>query len=447
LNSEDITAFVGVSAPAVRSPYHSQIDRFQNRHDVDPIFQIGKIIGVQGDARRGARPFPHPFPARMPVEVAQAAVSALSSPGDTVLDPMIGSGVVAKAALALGRKAIGRDIDPLAIIQSRALCAGVSVAKLESLADTVHKAARRMLKSGSRIEAASRNLDDEGRRFVRYWFRRRHADELFALSLAIDAESSAVDWPVLAAIFSSLIISRGSGASRAMDLSRSRPHRVDSKIPKSPMELWFRHLASFQAYYEKSSLAGSANIKIGDARNLRISDESIDAIITSPPYLNAIDYMRTSKFSLVFFGNRLQELRTIRAGAVGTEVGLGPGHLPEELDTMVTRRVSDPKRRPIVRRYILDLYKSLSESFRVLKPGGHALYVTGPSILSRRSYDAAEVLCKLAREIGFHPIGHGRRDLRDTRRSLPPPRRSKPADCINKRMTCEFYVVLTKETG
>jgi DNA modification methylase len=330
----------------------------------------------------------------MPVEVARAAVSALSDPGDIVLDPMIGSGVVAKAALALGRKAIGRDVDPLAIVQSRALCAGISVARLESLANNAHKSAHKMLKSGKHVEAAWRNLDNEGRHFVRYWFRKRHADELFALSLAIDAETSTVDWPVLAAMFSSLIISRQSGASRAMDLSRSRPHRVDSKIPKSPLELWPRQLASFRAYYERSSLAGSADIKVGDARNLRISDESIDAIITSPPYLNAIDYIRTSKFSLIFLGSRLDELRAIRAGAVGTEVGLARGHLPKELDTAITRRVSDPKRRPIVRRYVFDLYNSLAESFRVLKPGGHALYVMGPSILSRRTYDASQVLGK-----------------------------------------------------
>jgi len=271
--------------------------------------------------------------------------------------------------------------------------------------------------------------------------------QLFALSLAIDDEIGSAEWPIFAAIFSSLIISRGSGASRAMDLSRSRPHRVDTKIPKSPIDLWPRQLAAFRTYYEKSSLAAGADIKVGDGRNLRLPDESVHAIITSPPYLNAIDYMRTSKFSLIFLGSRLDELRTIRAGAIGTEVGLDTGHLPKALETAVTRRVADPKRRPMVRRYRFDLSNALSESFRVLKPGGHALYVMGPSILSRRNYDAADVLCDVAREVGFRPVGHGRRDLSETRRSLPPPRRSRRADSINKRMTCEFYVVMTKEPG
>ena len=130
------------------------------------------------------------------------------------------------------------------------------------------------------------------------------------------------------------------------DLLRSRPHRVDSKIPKSPLDLWPKQLAAFSSYYEKSPLAGSADIKVGDARHLQLPEQSVHAIITSPPYLNAIDYIRTSKFSLIFLGSRLDELRKIRAGAVGTEVGLGPGQLPESLETALATRVADPRRRP-----------------------------------------------------------------------------------------------------
>ncbi len=449
MKSEDSWTLVedGTLGARLKSAYFSQI--VSSRFDVraEPIFQIEKIVEVEGDVRRGARPFPHPFPARMPVEVARAAVSALSKPGDVVMDPMIGSGVVAKAALALGRKAIGRDVDPLAIVQSHALCASIAGDRLNSLADAVHKTAEKILRSKKNVESEWRNLDDEGRRFIRYWFRKKHADELFALSLAIEDETNAAEWPIFAAIFSSLIISRGSGASRAMDLSRSRPHRVDSKIPKSPFSLWLKRIGAFRAYYEKESVAAGADIKVGDARDLRLPDESVEAVITSPPYLNAIDYMRTSKFSLIFLGSRLEKLRAIRSTAVGTEVGLAHGHLPKSLDDAVDRRVADPKRRPMVRRYLFDLYNALSESFRVLKPGGRALYVMGPSILSRRNYDAAEVLSEVAREVGFQRLGHGRRDLSETRRSLPPPRRSRLADSINKRMTCEFYVVMTKESG
>jgi hypothetical protein len=188
----------------------------------------------------------------MAVEVAQAAVCALSRPGDVVLDPMIGSGVVARAALSLGRKAIGCDVDPLAIIQARALCADVSVVRFESRAGAVLRAAEKILRSKRTVDAQWHDLDPEGRRFIRYWFRKKHADELFALSLAIDDEVDRLEWSVFATVFSSLIISRGSGASRAMDLSRSRPHRVASKVPKLPFSLWPKQVSAFRVYCEKN---------------------------------------------------------------------------------------------------------------------------------------------------------------------------------------------------
>lgn len=174
-------------------------------------------------------------------------------------------------------------------------------------------------------------------------------------------------------------------------------------------------------------------------------DGSIDAIVSSPPYLNAIDYMRTSKFSLLFLGSKLKELRKVRARSIGTEVGLPSGLLPGALEDMVEKGVADPKRRPLVRRYMLDLRDALTEAHRVLKPGGQAIFVMGPSILSRREYDAAKVLGTVARSVGFRPTGHGRRDILETRRSLPPPRRSERSLDINKRMTCEYYVALVKD--
>jgi DNA modification methylase len=427
-------------------PYFGEIIPFRRLRPAESLFRIEQIVGVEGDTRRGRQPFPHPFPARMPMEVAEAAVSALTKPGEIVLDPMVGSGVVPRAAVNLGRRAVGIDIDPLAVILSRALCAHISVKQLESTAADSLREASEILRSGRQIKAQWGSLDDEDRKFIMYWFREEHAKELFALSLAIEKLAGSQDWSILATLFSSLIISRGSGASLAMDLSRSRPHRVDAKVARSPFSGWGQKVVAFRRYYENCSNCNGPDLKVGDARNLRIADESIDAVITSPPYINAIDYMRMSKFTLIFLGSRLRDLRTIRATSVGTEVGLAEGRLPMALESLVERSVADPKRWPMLRRYIYDLHSILDETFRVLKPGGQALYAMGPSILSRREYDAANVLSRMAASVGFRPIGHGRRDLSEARRSLPPPCRSKRSQSMNKRMTCEFYVALAKDS-
>ena len=60
-------------------------------------------------------------PCQFPVELAERCVLAFTNDGDSVLDPFIGSGTTAVAALARGRNAIGidRDADYIALAKSR----------------------------------------------------------------------------------------------------------------------------------------------------------------------------------------------------------------------------------------------------------------------------------------------------------------------------------------
>ena len=66
----------------------------------------------------------------MPFDVALAAVNELSRPGEIILDPMVGSGMVCHAAQRAGRIAHGRDVDPLAVLLGRALCLPVGPPEL-----------------------------------------------------------------------------------------------------------------------------------------------------------------------------------------------------------------------------------------------------------------------------------------------------------------------------
>ena len=60
----------------------------------------------------------HPFPARMAPGIALEALAAANGPL-RILDPMVGSGTVLAVARSKGHRAIGIDIDPLAVLISK----------------------------------------------------------------------------------------------------------------------------------------------------------------------------------------------------------------------------------------------------------------------------------------------------------------------------------------
>lgn len=54
----------------------------------------------------------------------------------------------------------------------------------------------------------------------------------------------------------------------------------------------------------------------GDARNLSIENNSIDLIITSPPYVNALDYYRVHMYNMLWLGMDFDLFRKHEIGGI-----------------------------------------------------------------------------------------------------------------------------------
>src|ERR1700733_8488963 len=125
----------------------------------------------------------HPFPARMAPDIA---LDVISKAGQRlrVLDPMAGSGTVLALARAKGHRAIGIDIDPLAVMMARVWTTAIDMdAAITKAAEILHKAEKRFLTLPS--SDAYPTQDDETRKFIRYWFDDSARRQLAALSFVI----------------------------------------------------------------------------------------------------------------------------------------------------------------------------------------------------------------------------------------------------------------------
>jgi DNA modification methylase len=392
----------------------------------------------------------HPFPARMAPGIALEALGESNTPL-RVLDPMAGSGTVLAVARAKGHRAFGVDLDPLAVLLAGVWTRTVDAERVNDKAAEVlgrAKATFGPLPSGLAYPARS---DDETRKFIRYWFDDYARRQLAALSTAIRRVQDDATRDVLWCGFSRLIITKQAGASLAMDLSHSRPHKAFERAPIKPFT---RFISAVEMVVSNCPQHGSVTVgpatvvKRGDARQLDIEDDSIDLVVTSPPYLNAIDYMRCSKFSLVWMGHNVSDLRQIRGESVGAEASSKQALEASWVTSLIKQLGLKPalsnRDHALLARYAWDMGQALAEVSRVLRRGGRAVYVVGDSVSRGTFIPNSSIVTAVAQEHGLSLVSRQSRALPANRRYLPPPKGGLSSATMDARLRREVVVVFNK---
>jgi DNA modification methylase len=392
----------------------------------------------------------HPFPARMAPGIALGVISKARK-SLRVLDPMAGSGTVIALARLKKHRAVGVDIDPLAVLISKVWTTAVEAEEAKSKAREVLARAKRIFASMRQREAYPSQSDRETRQFIAYWFDGYARRQLASLSVAIARVRDEAMRNVLLCALSRLIITKQSGASLAMDLSHSRPHKVFRRAPVKPFRKFLAavdHVAENCVDKKADDRGPATRIRLGDARNLPVQDASIDLVVTSPPYLNAIDYIRCSKFSLVWMGYRIPDLRMVRAESVGTEAPGSESQNDYEIQTII----SDLKLKPglgrrdeaVLTRYIGDMRRAMHEVARVLVPRGKAVYVIGENTVRGTYIRTSHIISAIAKLCGLRIEYRRVRALPATRRYLPPPSPGSNSDSMDARMRREVVLAFAK---
>jgi tRNA G10 N-methylase Trm11 len=362
----------------------------------------------------------HPFPARMAPEIVFKELKGLRSP-KLILDPMSGSGTVLRASAELGHRGIGFDVDPLAVLMSRVWTTPFDVSRLRGTAEKLVREAKRV--RGERLPW----IDNcpETRNYIRFWFRPKQIRSLRRLSFVLAGKSGAIA-DALRVALSRIIITKERGASLARDTSHSRPHRVFFDNDYDVFAGFLDSVSRLSQRIRPETLRNSAIVMRGDARRLtELRAKSVDVIITSPPYLNAIDYFRGHRLSLVWLGYRISQLRKFRAGSIGTENGRAADISTTTIEK-VLRRAGDIRKLPprevgMVKRYAQDVLGFLRELMRVAKRGAKLLLVVGNSRLKNVSISNARINIAAAKMVGFKLVRQSERALRTSSRYLPPP--------------------------
>lgn len=392
----------------------------------------------------------HPFPARMAPGIALAAIAEAKTPL-RVLDPMMGSGTVLAMAREYGHHASGIDMDPLAVLLARVWTTAADEREIVDKGDQVLDRARVIFLSLSHGNAYPLDSSEETRKFIRYWFDEHARRQLASLAFAIRRVHSETIRDALWCAFSRLIITKSTGASLAMDLSHSRPHKSYSRAPAKPFDVFKSAVATVAKNCVSSRRVNRGprtSVKLGDARALKIPDATFDLVLTSPPYLNAIDYIRCSKFSLVWMGHSVDKLRQTRKASIGSESTHSIAVDDEDIQAVIKGLGLSPKlnsrNHGLLSRYVWDMRAALSEASRVLAKNGNAIYVVGDSTVRGTYVRNSEIVRSVGELANLKFVSRRSRALPENRRYLPPPRKSDNPAPMDTRMRREVVLIFKK---
>lgn len=318
----------------------------------------------------------HPYPAKFIPHIPRALIDAYTDVGDVVLDPMCGSGTTVVEATLAGRVGLGGDINPVSTLVSSAKTVHLGPAHLVELSNLLDEV--RDALSGPTI---SRDVPEFHNRD--HWFS-DGASQGLAECVHLISSLSLEESRILARSALSAII-----VSVSRQDSETRWARVDREVTRREvMERYARRLSySVERSQEYSrSASGEAVIWRGDARNLPLADDSVDLIVTSPPYANSHDYYLYHKLRMFWLGF---DVRSVQEA----EFGSRNKHSDKKLE---------------IDHYLAAMAGVLSESHRVLRDGAHACIVVGDAVIRGEFFDMGDQLRSLADQAGLKVTDHFR---------------------------------------
>jgi hypothetical protein len=240
-----------------------------------------------------------PYIGRIKTSIARNLIAHFTVPGDVLLDPFAGSGVIPFEAAMLGRRCVATDTNPYGVLLMRAKFSAPSSrdAALDQFA--------------ARWRNAQRRINRQDLRRVPSWVRRFFHPETLRNALALrDELVKRSDHFLLACLLGILHHQRPGFLSYPS--SHLVPYLRDKLFPRSKFPQLYeerdvrsRMEAKIRRTYRRPprSLAPALTYAV-DARRLP-PPPRINAIITSPPYMNELDYVRDNRLRLWFLGRTL----------------------------------------------------------------------------------------------------------------------------------------------
>ena len=372
-------------------------------------------------------------PAKSIPEIPRWFIQKYTSVGDTILEPFSGSGTSIIESLKLARKVIWLDYQPL----SRLICqVKTTRIPLTTLTEQIPDFIQRVTTTHQVTQTINFKNKD-------FWFQQPVQQSLEIIRneiLQLPVLFQSIFWLAFAST-----VRKCSDMNDGMILAARRSNIKE--VPKREREdvyAYFNHylckiIDALDEWYRVSNwdVKQVQRSTCDDARSLE-GDWNCDAVVTSPPYANAIDYVWASKFELHWLGlvqNDEDRLR-LYTKEIGTE------RIPASecrelgetgnttLDNIINDVYSGAKYRAtvgqnklrarVLYKYFIDMGKHFYACYKKLRAGGHYCFAIGDvSKICGVDVPVAQLLTEFAEEIGFKEVFRFHLLLKNRRLNIP----------------------------
>lgn len=324
-----------------RSAYLSEID--EQETDYQRIIRYNRTRSVNQYLTHWIYPYKGKFHPQM----IRSLLNIIKlKEGDTVLDNFVGSGTTAVEAQLLGIHCIGLDISPLCVLQSKVKTRSYNV--VEQIA----------------------SLREEA---IDYFRSTNHNSE----QLNLFSTSSKTYGSFLDGIHSEDTRNFYKMAELVAVSDYTRRRRKLQEAFTRNLDLMIASVTDFKVVSKELGLhLSQVTIEEGDARKLNLPDESVNGIITSPPYSIALDYVKNDEHALLTLGC---DVKKSKEKCIGVR---GAGKKRVEL-------------------YNKDMAECLKDMHRVLKSDRYCVIVIGNATYQGNEVNTIEFVIDQCEAIGL----------------------------------------------
>lgn len=367
----------------------------------------------------------HKYPAKFIPHIPRWAISRYlyEKQDKVVLDPFCGSGTTLVESVLAGYDAIGIDIDPLSAMISKVKTTAVDAIKLKEISNWL----------ANEVITGKTGTFKPDCKTIEHWFTDDAIGKLSAIRTLLDqipahfGESEEVNdiQDLLLICFSSIIrkVSNADNESQKTYVSHTKikePEEVNSLF-LSQLDLYVDRAIEFSEITGVNIKSKIINSSSAISLQEHLKGQQIDLVVTSPPYIKAIDYIYNQMVELFWIGD-LFEMQTQTKQNKKKIQYIGNKQISkvefsdytpfntvlsiDELDIKLQKVYSTDEKNGhkhsyITFKYFTEMENHFAEMAKCLDEGTHYIMVVGDSNVSNIFIDTADFLVVIAERNGF----------------------------------------------